>query len=90
MQSQTQLELSWHKRVSQARERYVFKAKLCNLLLAELTETFPKILRSDPDSTLARHQVLQREFEALQEYMRVLRIYTGLVTQGKVPLEDPC
>jgi hypothetical protein len=83
----SELELVWHKRVSQARERYVFKTKICKSLLAERAEaeTFPGILPSDPDGALALHEALQRKSEALQEYIRVQRIYTNLVNQGKMP-----
>jgi len=85
VQSRSELELLWSKRVRQARERYVFKIKVCKSLLAERAETFPRIPTSDPDGTLALHKALQRESEALQEYMRVLNIYTRLVTLGKLP-----
>ena len=75
-----ELELLWLNRVSQARERYVFKTNICKSLLAEPAETFPNI------PTLALHQT---ESEALQEYVRVMKIYLDLVTQGKAPPEDP-
>ncbi len=84
----SELELVWHKRVIHARERYVFKTKVCKSLLAERAETFPGILPSDPDGALALHQALQRKSEALQEYIRVQRIYTNLVNQGTAPPAD--
>jgi hypothetical protein len=74
------LELLWLNRVSQARERYVFKTEICKSLLTEPAETFPNI------RTLALHQT---ESEALHEYVRVMKIYLDLVTQGKAPPEDP-
>ena len=86
--SRKELKLLWLERVSQARERYVFKTEICKMLMAERAVTFPNILPSYPDGTLALHHALQRESEALHEYMRVLRIYTDLVTFGKMPPTD--
>jgi hypothetical protein len=78
----------WRERVDQARSRYKYKSAVRNLLLAEHVEVFP-ILSPDPDRTLALHQTLQRESEALREYVRFLRIYTDLVTRGSVPADNP-
>lgn len=89
MQSRTELESLWRERLSTVRERYAFKTKICESLLAERAETFPRILPPDPDGALALHQALQRQSEALQDYMRILRIFTDLVTDGKMPPEDP-
>ncbi|MGA7234856.1 MAG: hypothetical protein WBY44_04210 [Bryobacteraceae bacterium] len=83
--SRSELERLWRKRVGQAHEQYMFEAKICKALLAERVETFPNILPPDPDGTLALHQAFQRESGALNEYMRVLKIYTDLVIQGKTP-----
>ncbi len=92
MQSRDELEFLWRKRVSEARERYVSKTNVCKSLLAEGAESFP-ITAPDPNGTLALHQALQRESDALQEYMRVLNIFTALVFQGTMPpneLADAC
>ncbi len=86
--SRKELKLLWLERVSQARERYVFKTEIYKTLLAERAVTFPNILPSDPDGTLALHRALQRESEALHEYIRVLRICTDFVTVGKMPPTD--
>jgi hypothetical protein len=68
----------------------VFKTKLYESLLAERAKPFPKI-RPDGEGTVAvaLRQSRHRESEALHEYSRVLSMYARLVTDGKVPQEDP-
>jgi len=47
------------------------------------------MITSDREGTLALNQALQRESEARREFMRVLKIYTALVTKGTAPPEGP-
>jgi len=75
----------WRKRVSQARARYVFKTDICKLLLAQRINTFPAPRPSDPEWTRAYNQILRRESEAREEFIRALGIYTALVTKGTLP-----
>jgi len=42
----------------------------------------------DPDGTFALHRARQAENAALDEYQRVLTIFSDLVTYGKIPVEE--
>ena len=82
-QSIRKLEEIWVERVRGARERY-----------REATATFQKVwdenfdihLAADP--THAIQHARKVESAALNEYVRVLKIFTDLVLNGKVPDED--
>jgi len=43
---------------------------------------------TDPDGAFALRHALRLESIALRDYMRVLRIFTGLVVDGIVPREE--
>ena len=45
--------------------------------------------RPDPDGAFALDQAFRRESEALEEYKRVLTIFSELILHGTVPDEDP-
>jgi hypothetical protein len=48
---------------------------------------WPVNLEPDPDCRFALHLALQEESAARTEYMRLLRIYTGLNLHGTPPEE---
>ncbi|HTS65901.1 MAG TPA: hypothetical protein VMH28_27960 [Candidatus Acidoferrales bacterium] len=86
MSSRIELEEIWRTRLKAARQRYV-----------ESTEAFTRVtpdsadgLMHRQDSAYSRLQAGERERFARQEYMRVLRIFTDLVVDGKIPEELPC
>jgi hypothetical protein len=87
--SRSTLEDAWRERVNRARTQYERTAAICAELLAERMLAFPAQPTPDPDGTLTLRHALRRETEALNEYMRVLRIYTDLHVHGVVPEEHP-
>jgi len=79
--SRDALEDYWRVRVRDAHELY--KRESANA--RNVFELFPPNQAMDPGGVVARHQALQRESEALREYMRRLRVFTDLVLRGVVP-----
>jgi hypothetical protein len=73
------LEDSWRLRLEEARVRY-----------RKATDQYRKVLQDQPDGRLhnpngALALARQAESEALAEYTRVLRAFTGLTVNGKIP-----
>ena len=67
------------------RERYT-KAQAA--FRATWEEHFEKYLTGD-DPTLAIQQARRVESQALEEYMRVLKVFTDLVLRARIPTEEP-
>ena len=76
------LEDSWRSRVEEAQARY-----------HKATERYRRLLQEQPgrmshDRKAALALARQAESEALAEYCRVLRAFTELIVNGKVPDEQ--
>jgi len=80
--SRTQLELIWQTRVRAARHRYEQSMQAFDEAVIE-SGSLPL-----PDSSELVRQARKHESCALEQYMRLLRLYTDLVVSGKVP-EEP-
>ena len=83
--SLTRLEIEdlWRSRVETARAR-------CNAASAQFNnviEEFQKGVYAMPDGGLAISVARREESAAREEYMRVLRIFTDLLTKSKLPEE---
>jgi hypothetical protein len=76
-----QLETIWYSRVKQARERYYAAAKNTSAAVEERQNS----LLSSPDGVFVVRQAARVEAAALREYGRLLKIFRGLVADGKVP-----
>jgi hypothetical protein len=74
------LEAVWREKVRQARLKYQASSEAFN---ATWGEHFEQRLTADP--TLAIQQARRREAADLEEYMHVLKGFSDLVLQGKVP-----
>lgn len=75
------MEDLWRCRLQQAQERHKLAVETARKVTLENTQR----LSESPDSSLALHQVHAQESAALEEYMRVLKIFTELVVNGKMP-----
>ncbi|PWU05908.1 MAG: hypothetical protein C5B51_13565 [Terriglobia bacterium] len=79
-----ELENLWRGHLREARVRY---EEASRLFRATWGEHFERRLTEDP--TFAIQNARQAEVKALNEYVRVLKIFTDLVLHGKVPdVED--
>lgn len=74
-----ELEDAWRRRLDEALELYRAATARCEQLLAGQPDGRPP----EPDSPLSNARRAQTE--ALQEYSRVLRIFSDLVIHGKFP-----
>ena len=77
-----QLEDLWCRRLGDSKLQLDFARNY----LAEVQRDFPPDDTS-PDGQYALQHALRAENLALAEYRRVLRIYTDLVMEGKLPEE---
>ena len=80
MGNRVELERLWYTRVNDARSRFDFARNHLKYLQRGCLD--------GPDGQQTRWMALQAENAALTEYHRVLRIFTALVMDGKVPDED--
>jgi hypothetical protein len=83
--SRAEMEAIWRERLSVCRVTYQ-KAQ------AEFQATFQEHLNDiadglSADPSFAIRQARQRETAALEEYMKVLRVFTDLFVYGKLPPE---
>lgn len=78
------LEEEWHKRVQSAASRYREAARDFKTVRID----FPITEANCPDGITAIWQARRRELAALEDYLRVLRIYTDLIVHGVVPPAD--
>jgi len=76
------LERDWRFRFVMARERYQTASRRYRKLLREKPEGLTP--RHDDPVAIARHE----ESEALAEYTRILKLFTGLVLYGRIPEEQ--
>ena len=76
------------ERLKRARSRYAEKVSIRQKMVAE-RPAWPISLAPDPDGRFALNLALREESAARTEYMRLLRIYTGLILHGTPPDEDP-
>lgn len=74
-------ELLWKRRVQVARERYDAAASHLNRVLSAGNAGFLQ----EPDGVLAVRDARLKESMARSEYMRVLRIFTELVLDRRLP-----
>ena len=86
--SRRELQAAWRERVECARARYAEKIAIRRQMVAE-RPVWPINLAPDPDGRFALNLALQEESAARTEYMRLLRIYAGLILHGKPPEEEP-
>jgi len=77
------LHEQWRKRVADAKLRLEF----ARIYLAEIQRDFTAGSAPSPDGRFAYQKALHAEQVALAEYMRVLRLLTVFVVEGKVPEE---
>jgi hypothetical protein len=75
------LEEAWRLRSERARERYETASRLYRKLLEAKPEGL--IPRHDDPLALARHA----ESEALAEYTRIVKLFTELTVDGRIPEE---
>jgi hypothetical protein len=78
------LEKRWHQRVEEAKLRL----DSARQYTTEVERNFPIGEVPPPDGNFVRRRALQAENVALGDFHRVLRIYTELVVNGKVPDEN--
>jgi hypothetical protein len=77
-----ELERIWLEKVRQAQKQYAAALRQFKDVCGEELDVH---LTSDP--TLAIQKARQADMQALEEYMRVLKIFTDLVLRGKIPPE---
>ena len=80
-QPNTELEIRLYKNILAARRDYIAAAQARSTVIGEL-------LNDDPDSIAARRQALDHEQHSLEQYVRALREYNGLVSEGKLTDES--
>jgi hypothetical protein len=80
----TELEQAWQTRVRVAKQRYEESSREFIRLAGDLKNG----RYQPPDCSEVLRQARQRECFALDEYMRILQIFSDLVVNGKLP-EDP-
>ena len=85
LQTRQTLEDAWKNRFHLTATRYRLAANATRVLLAEQQSE----LTPSPDGSFAYRQALQIERQLLQEYRRVLGIFTDLVMGRRIPEEDP-
>ena len=83
-----EFEAQWRERVNRARSRNEEKLAIRRQMVGERLE-WPISLAPDPDGRFALNQALKEESAARTEYMRLLRIYAGLILHGTPPEEEP-
>ena len=77
------MESLWRQRLNQAREHLGFARERNKEVHREfLLREIPS-----PDGEFHRLQAVRAENVALRNYLRVLRVFTDLVTSGKIPDE---
>ena len=81
-------QTAWRERVNRDRSRYEEKVAIRRQMVAE-RPVWPINLAPDPDGRFALNLALQEESAARTEYIRLLRIYAGLILHGKPPEEEP-
>ena len=85
LQTRQALEDVWKNRLHLAATRYRLAANAISVLRAEQqSESTPS-----PDGSLAYRQAVQIQRQTLEEYRRVLAIFTDLVMGRRIPEEDP-
>ena len=80
--SREEFEKIWAAKVRAAQKRY---AEASNEFRKVWAENFDAHLATDP--ALAIRQARQAESKALDEYMRVLKVFTDLVLHNKMPAD---
>ncbi len=80
-ESRREMEDRWRARVEAARRNLDSAASVSRKVLAE-QQKWPL---PAPDGSRAVRNALREESAARQEYMRLLRVFTDFVVQGKVP-----
>jgi hypothetical protein len=83
MQSRGEVEAFWSARLKAARE----KTEECSREFAKTIEESNEGLFERADGSEAIRIACRRETLALDDYIRVLQIYTNLVIRGTVPDE---
>jgi hypothetical protein len=83
-----EIEAAWLERLKRARSIYEEKMAIRRQMVAE-RPVWPINLAPDPDGRFALHLALKEESAARTEYMRLLRIFTGLILHGTLPPEEP-
>ena len=83
-----EVEAVWLERLKRARSRYEEKMAIRRQMVAE-RPVWPISLAPDPDGRFALTLALKEESAARTEYMRLLRIYAGLILHGTPPEEEP-
>ena len=78
-----ELERHWRKRVRDARIRLQFARSY----LKELQQDLKSGAIPPPDGDFVYRRAIQADREALDDYARLLRIFTDLVVYGKPPIE---
>ena len=79
-----EMEDLWRKRVRAAQQRYCAAAAKHH----EALEQWQQSLVPGADGIHSVSQAANREAIARLEYMRLLRIFTALVVEGRVPPND--
>jgi len=75
-----EMEAHWRSRLADAKLRLDFTRNF----LQEVQRDFP-LGDPSPDGQFAYQKALRAERHAQEEYTRVLRLYTQLVLDGKIP-----
>ena len=83
MSSRIELEEVWRTRLKAARERYLDSLKEFQRLTSEAGSG----LMQHPDGVYVLQRAGEYERRELHEYLRILRIFTDLVMEGKEPDE---
>ena len=78
------LEDRWRNRVNEARARLQFARNFVKEVQGDLKSG----VVAGSDASLAFQRALRAETFALAEYHRVLRLFTALVVEGKIPDES--
>lgn len=78
------LEDVWRLRLEQAAERYHLAQANC----AKVMDGFTKGLTVSLEGSQAVMEARLKESAALQEHIRVLRIFTDLTIHGEIPNEE--
>ena len=80
----------WEQRLKAACSLYAEKLAIRKQILAERRGRVWSIdLAPDPDGRFALHLALQEESAARREFMRILKIFTELMREGKLADEEP-
>ncbi len=84
LRDREELEDRWRKRVTDAKLRLDFARNY----VKEVQRDLPRGDVPAPDGDYAYRKALHVENSALAEYKRVLRIFTDLMINGKIPGES--